>query len=504
MVKTKDKKAFLDYQAKLKNIAEQTKVNPWETKAEQKARIDRAKKDVRFFVSEYLPHYADSESADFQTNTANRVKRNTRIFELERWGRGLAKSVWCDLVIPLWLYINDEDNYLVLVGNTYDKAKILLSDLQAEFEANDLLIHDFESQVTFGDWQDGDFTTKDQKLTAKALGMGQSPRGLRKKSKRPTLVVCDDLEDKDTIKNPKRQDEVVTWIEQDLIPTMDNKQRRYLHPNNNFAPRTIQGELEKRHPNWKVNRVNAYDPVTYKPTWHQKYADDHYKLLEQEIGHLAAMAEFNNTPHVEGKVFRDAWIQWAPVPRIDHYQHLVGYWDVAYSDRDTADYNAIKIWGLKDLNFYQIKAFVQQCKMFDAIDWMFWYAQQLPRAVHLNFYYESQFWNDALQMVYEEVSRKHRRHISLIKDERKKPKKYDRIVGMVPYYQQGRIYYNEKEKGSNDMQTGLAQLKSIEPGYRTHDDSPDADEGAIYLLNQHITSSAPITIGGRRRNARKY
>jgi len=50
---------------------------------------------------------------------------------------------------------------------------------------------------------------------------------------------------------------------------------------------------------------------------------------------------------------------------------------------------------------------------------------------------------------------------------------------MHPYYQNGRIYYNAKEKANNDMQVGLAQLFGIEPGYRTHDDAPDADEQAI-------------------------
>lgn len=504
MVKIKDKKAFEAYREKLKRISDYTGVSPWETDATKNARIDKARKDVGYFVLTYLPHYASAESAGFQSRLAKEVKGHNNGQWLVRWGRGLAKSVWCDLVIPLWLWINGEDIYMVLVGNNYDKAQILLSDLQAEFEANKLLINDYGEQVSYGDWSEGYFVTKDQQFIGKALGMGQSPRGLRMKDKRPNMVVCDDLEDKDTIKNPRRQDEVVTWIEQDLIPTMDDKGRRYLHPNNNFAPRTIQGELENKHPGWKLRRVDAYDPVTYQPAWPEKYGDKHYKYIEEEIGHLAAMAEYNNTPHVEGKVFKDEWIQWAEVPRIDHYHHLVAYWDVAYSNANTADYNAIKIWGLKDANFYLLKAFVRQCKMYEAIEWMFLYNMQLPKGVHINWYYESQFWNDALQMVYDEVVKKYRRHIPLIKDERKKPKKYDRITGLVPYYQQGRVYYNKKEKGSNDMQTGLAQLKGIEPGYKTHDDSPDADEGAIYLLNQHITSQAPITIGGQRRNAKYY
>jgi hypothetical protein len=139
--------------------------------------------------------------------------------------------------------------------------------------------------------------------------------------------------------------------------------------------------------------------------------------------------------------------------------------------------------------------------MADALRWMFELQKTLP--LHLSFYYESQFWNDALMMTYKEVRRAFGFDISLIKDDRKKENKYDRILTLLPYYQQGRIIYNINEKANNDIQVGLAQLKAIEPGYKTHDDSPDADEGAIHLLSKHITMktlAAEGTFNGYRRS----
>ena len=56
---------------------------------------------------------------------------------------------------------------------------------------------------------------------------------------------------------------------------------------------------------------------------------------------------------------------------------------------------------------------------------------------------------------------------------------------MHPLYQNGRVYYNINEKGSNDMSEALDQLKGIEPGYKTHDDSPDADHQAFEWLLNH-------------------
>jgi hypothetical protein len=309
MGKQQDKQAVERYQEKLRVAREGTAVNPFETKQQQQERIAAAKANVENMVKTYLKHYATAECADFQITLADYVKLNPAQKVLVRWGRGLAKSTWCDLIIPLWLWIRDEIHFMVIVGNNLDKAKMLLSDLQAEFEANQLLKHDFGEQLKSGSWEKGFFQTKDG-FIAKALGMGQSPRGLRVGAQRPDYIVCDDLEDKDTSKNPKRQREMAEWIERDLLPTMDGPIRRYLHPNNNPFPSSIQGILEERHPNWKLHRVDACPGAKRLPRWASKYPKDYYLQLETEIGTLALEAEHNNNPHVEGAMFKETYIIW--------------------------------------------------------------------------------------------------------------------------------------------------------------------------------------------------
>ncbi|WP_053405165.1 hypothetical protein [Persicobacter sp. CCB-QB2] len=175
-------------------------------------------------------------------------------------------------------------------------------------------------------------------------------------------------------------------------------------------------------------------------------------------------------------------------PRIDHYDAIVAYWDVAYSGNN--DYNAIRIWGKRGNKYYLIKSFVRQCKMDEAIKWMFYFKMLHPR-VWIPFWYEAQFWNETLQETYNEVRKGFDFDIGLIKDDTKKGNKYDRMVStLLPLYQQGRIIYNEKEYSSNDMAEGSNQTKGIEPGYKSHDDAPDADQGAISKLSQHISSTA--------------
>lgn len=480
--------ALKSWEKHFNDIQAHTGISLSETPAEKTKRIEKARKDFAFFAQYYFPQYADAKTPAFHVYLANHVKKNQRCQVLVRWGRGLAKSVVCNIMLPLWLWINGESVYLLVIGNNEDKACILLGDLQAEFEANQRLINDFGKQVKLGSWTDGHFVCK-ERFVAKAIGMGQDARGLRQQAQRPNLIVADDLEDKDILKNPKRQDEVVKWIETAIFPTMDGPTRRYLHPNNNFAPRTIQEQLRLRHPNWKLHQVNACSTNEDRtPTWHEKYPPNYYKELEEDLGSIALDSEYNNQPFVEGSVFTDDMIQWAAPPRWDHLEFIVGRWDPAYSGKN--DYNAVRVWGLKDHHFWLMKSFVQQCKMASAIRFMYETEKILPAGAIIHWRVESQFWNDPLKEALKEIEKEYKRQLNIVVTDSPKGKKLDRLLKMHPYYQFGRIYYSNKEKANNDTQVGLAQLKGIEPGYKTHDDAPDADEQAIQDLVQYAKAMA--------------
>lgn len=482
-----DKQALERWQEHVKNVFDATPINKHESPEDKAARIHRARHDFGYMVSYYFPHYCTTEqgvfipSPDFHIDLAGKVKRGRQIAAIVRWGRGLAKSVVCDIFIPLWLWMCGEDLYVVIVGNNEDKARILLSDLQAEFENNRRLIWDFGSQVQQGSWTSGYFCCKDR-FVAKAIGMGQDARGLRKGKQRPTLLIIDDIEDKDTIKNPRIQDDIVRWIEGSLIPTMDGPTARVIDVNNNFAPRTIQSLLEQRHPCWLVHRVDACPGAARIPRWADKYPEDYYLQMEQKIGTIALESEYNNTPFTEGKVFTEQLIQWVPLPRLDHFEFIVGHWDPAYSGNN--DYNAIRVWGLKEHKFYLIACMVRQCKMPQALDWIYDYERDLPPSVIIHWRVESQFWNDPMREAIYDKEMELGYSFNITEQPSPKTKKLDRMLGMLPYYQNGRIFYNIKLKGSNDCSVGLAQLYGIEPGYRTHDDAPDADERAVSDLVQ--------------------
>lgn len=62
-----------------------------------------------------------------------------------------------------------------------------------------------------------------------------------------------------------------------------------------------------------------------------------------------------------------------------------------------------------------------------------------------------------------------------------------RMITMQPYYQNSRIFYNDKLKSHSDTQVGIMQLCAVEEGNTEHDDSPDADQQAISKLELYCT-----------------
>lgn len=498
-LKKDDKIALERYLDKLSRIKDSSRVNLNETKGEKESRIERAKKDYAFCVSYYFPHYAECECAPFHIAAANDIAKNSFIHDVEEWARAHAKSTHFDIMIPFWLWLKDEMNVMLLVGKSFDDAKTLLSDLQAEFEANPQIIADFGEQISLGNWQDGNFVTKNGKAFF-SLGRGQSPRGVRYRQHRPDYIVCDDIDDDQLVKNPKRVKEVVNWILEALFNTMDNKRARFVLVNNRIANNSILSNIAKRK-GIKHRIVNALDS-NGEPSWKSKYTREFFDERRKIIGEYAFQKEYMNNPQVEGEIFKDEQFHWATMPRIDSFDCIVGHWDVAYSGSKTGDYNAVKIWGLKEGKFYHLKAFVRQCKMDEAIKWMIDFEKSLPKGVKIHWRFESQFWNDALIMVLKDVCKQKKHELLLIKAERPIKNKFDRIVSLQPYFQNGKIVFNKKEEFDNDYQTGISQLKAIEPGYKSHDDGPDADQGAIEYLNLFIPNNNPLPLLGERKGGR--
>jgi predicted phage terminase large subunit-like protein len=241
-----------------------------------------------------------------------------------------------------------------------------------------------------------------------------------------------------------------------------------------------------------VHQVKAYNKATYEPRWNY-YTPGYYKKMEEDMGIPAAYAEFNHETRLEGKNFREDDIQWCELPALSEFEMIISHWDIAYTDNDTSDYNAVRVWGVKNRKFYLIDCFVKQAGMKLACNWMCGFKKSLPGNVNILFQYESQFWNEEVQRNIEEAEDAHGVFLNIMKIDTPHTNKLGRMLKMVPYFQNSRIYYNKELKSHNDTQVGIMQLCAVEEGSGEHDDSPDADQQAIAALEKYTTPSRPQT-----------
>ncbi len=499
----KDNEAIKRYDEVIKLIqSRKSFVNPLETDEEKKARIKVLKRDFKKMVKYYFPEYAESETPHFHVRHANRMLKNKKIRIWTMWPRGHAKSVVNNLLVPFWLWMNDETRFFVVIGENQDKAEMLLDDLRAEFEANEMIINDFGVQKTSGDWRNGSFVTKNG-FIGKALGMGQSPRGIRVKNKRPDLIGGDDWENEQTVKNPKRQRSIARWFLGSVLGTMDVGNRRVVISQNKFADQMIFDLVTAENESWIIDKVIAFNPATFESVaWPEKYDRQHWIDVVDEMTMVIALAEYCHQPFVEGAEFKEEMFQWAKLPALSKMDAIIGIWDVAYSTSATADFNAVRLWGIYERNKYLIDCFVKRAKMIDAIRWIA--EVQKSCKVTLLFMYEAQFWNDELERNIAVVESEVGFSLNLIKMERATENKYNRMIStLLPQYTSGRVYHNIKLRAHNDTQEGIKQTKGIEPGYTSKDDAPDADQYAFkYLDKTHSHKKTTSRI--HKRESRNY
>jgi hypothetical protein len=493
--------ALKRWQEHCRHVQEMTSKSNSESHATIEKRKAKAKKDYNFFTSYYFPHYCtDKETGeiipngDFHLEWAKAVLKDKNFFGVAEWPREHAKSVHCCIIIPMWLKINGELDGLLVTSKSEDAAKRLLADIQAELEYNQRFINDWGEQYNEGNWEDGDFTTKDNTFFL-ALGRGQSPRGIRKGGKRPNCGVSDDIDDDEIVNNQHRVLKVVDWLLGAFYGALDIRQSRFMMVGNRFHPKQvlahIVGDVEPEDP----KREGLYHSKIYAttngelegdPTWWQKFKKEALHRRFKIVGSIMALREYFHKYVIKGKRFKAEWIHWDDILPLDKYDALVVYFDPSYKATTANDYKAIRFWGKIGIKKHLLSSFVRQTTITQAVKWMYDLYESLPdgQKANVEFWMEDVFLQDQFFEDFELEAELRGYYLPIRGDKRDKPDKFARIEAMTPIYERGHAIWNIKEKKSPDAQNGLIQYMGFEKGSSIHDDAPDADEGAWYKLDK--------------------
>lgn len=486
-----------------------TAVNINETEAQRLTRVRRLRSDYAAFVDYYFPHWTINPEtgkatpcAPFHVSAANKILKDRNLKAAFQWHRGAAKSTNMDVFVPMWLMIQErrEINVMVLVGKSEDNAKTLLGDIQAELQYNQRYIHDFGEQYNAGSWEEGEFVTRSE-VAFFARGRGQSPRGLRYRSHRPDYVVIDDLDDDELVESPARVSKLFDWVRSALFGTLDGGRGRFIMVGNLIAKNSVLAkwcDIKSVH----VTRVNIYDNkgnISWAAKWTQKEVRD----IEAVVGYRAFQKEYMNNPIIEGAIFRNEWIRWGKRPAWGKFSEFILYIDPSFKGSTKNDFKAAKLWGKAGTTLYHLRAFVRQSSVAEMVRWCYdLYEWTREQGIAVRWYMEANFMQDTILDEFRREGELRGYQLPITGDKRKKPDKFARIEAISPLWERGFVVYDETQRDDPDMLAGIDQTLAFEKGMRGHDDAPDADEGAIWMLQRDTRAKSFNPSFGRRTNAK--
>jgi len=189
-------------------------------RARRQARRGNSGLDLLAWGQKYLPvHFRRPPStmhrwlAD-QFDAIHRA-RGTRLNVLGP--RGGAKSTLGTLAFPLRAAVECWEPYLWIVSDTKHQACAHLENIKTELLENRQLARDFPSAVGRGLVWRANMIVLGNGVTIEAFGTGQRIRGRRRRAHRPTLIVCDDLQNDGHALSALQRDRSRDWFHGTLM-----------------------------------------------------------------------------------------------------------------------------------------------------------------------------------------------------------------------------------------------------------------------------------------------
>ena len=292
--------------------------------------------------------------------------------------------------------------------------------------------------------------------------------------------MIDDLDDDEIVLNKDRVNKLTAWVREALYGALDGGRGRFIMVGNLIARNSVLQNISSI-PGVYVSQVNILDSQG-EVSWSAKWTKQEVQAQKDFMGYRSFEKENMNNPILEGSVFRAEWIRYKKLPSLSTYEDMVLYIDPSWKSTKKNDYKAAKLWGTtKTGELHCIRPFLRQCSV------------------------EASFMQDTLLDEFSTEGNLRGYQLPITGDKRAKPNKFARIEAISPLWERGKVYYNLDLKDDPDMLVSIEQTLSLEAGMSGHDDGPDADEGAIWLLQRRSrTQDIAPRIGRRPKNRNNW
>jgi hypothetical protein len=325
--------------------------------------IDSFSREPLIWGKVYFPNHFRIKSPPFHYNIIQQALLN-RFLGIAA-PRESSKSTLVSFLYATHQICFRKRRFIVMVSNTYSKAAETLSNIKKEFRDNAALKQDYPITITRdseGDsifrWGDG-FETRVLCKGAEQIG---SIRGEKFGAYRPDLIIGDDIEDDEMVRNPDRRRDLKELIDEALIPAGDHQLCQYIFIGTILHDDSFMSKIVNKafYPEYKKLLYRAKVIQTdgsYKSIWFEKWTLNYLEQIEKDKPDVFAK-EYQNDP-VSGAnqvFFKEDFRYWRrdsdKYVLFDENNKIISMGsfkdcksaiaiDLAWSERRTADDNVI-------------------------------------------------------------------------------------------------------------------------------------------------------------------
>ena len=273
--------------------------------------------------------------------------------------RGSGKSTLITLSYVLWSIMGREQRkFILLVGRTQEQSRQMLKNIRTELENNHLLRHDLGPfREEEDEWRNSSLVISNYGTRIMAVSVDQSVRGLRHKEHRPDLIICDDIEDLESVKTRESRNKTRNWVVSELLPAGDISTRLFLVGNylhDDSLTQRMKEQMEEGDDQHGIYRSYPLLDEKGNCLWKEKYPDKEAIAAERtRVGDESAWHReyLLNILSDNERVIHPEWIQYYddfPIEdddtstgtKVSLLRIAVGI-DLAISQSECADYTAM-------------------------------------------------------------------------------------------------------------------------------------------------------------------
>ena len=201
------------------------------------------------------------------------VKRGVKLNVLAP--RGSAKSTLGTLAYPLREALEKREPYIWIISDTMSQAHTHLDNIKIELTENSELANHYPEAFGKGNvWRSSGIVLRNG-VAVEAYGTGQRLRGRRRREHRPSLIICDDLQNDDHITSMASRDHSRSWFQGTLMKA-GNTKTNVVNLATALHVEAIGLELT-RQPGWVSKIFRAIecwpDNMSLWEQWEKLYAD---------------------------------------------------------------------------------------------------------------------------------------------------------------------------------------------------------------------------------------